>query len=267
MSAHYDHAAKGASGRPNAPMHTVGRGGNPRTMVFGMAAVALGFYGFWRLQFSTQDRRHTSPDAAEMPTWQFRHAQQTPEFNERVSSPGGTGTNLRPRGSSAQEPAGAQYAHARPVGGDGAGGGAASSGMVGVGSRDGSRRGLESAGANERGGESTNRSGKNGEDGKSGSESSGDGGGVRDSTMVAPVKSEGADDPRGKDNHAQRRGEESHPVRNAVATVMTALHGDPREANQNSNGHVGEPAAPRRLNDRGGIYTKNSDYKDSYRRD
>ena len=62
--------------------------------------------------------------------------------------------------------------------------------------------------------------------------------------------------------------------------------GDPKAANQDSNGHVGEPAPPRRMNDRGGIYTKvrhlshsttllpqmlnraqNSDYKDSFRRD
>ncbi|KAI0370485.1 hypothetical protein BV20DRAFT_1052255 [Pilatotrama ljubarskyi] len=256
MSSQFDHAAKGASGRPNAPMHIAGQGGRPRTVILGVAAVALGFYGFWRLQFYKQDRRHTGPDPAEMPTWQFRHAQQAPEFNERMSSPGGAGTNLHPRGSSAQAPGGATYLHAKPVGGDGEGGGAASSGMVGVGSRDGSRRGLESGGANERGGESTNSNGHTG--------------GGAGNTMKSSGRDAGPDDPRGKDNHAQRRGdsgEESHPMRNAVATVMTALHGDPHEANQNSNGHVGEPAAPRRLNDRGGIYTKNSDYKDSYRRD
>ncbi|KAI0631167.1 hypothetical protein C8Q77DRAFT_1159864 [Trametes polyzona] len=231
MSAHA--APNPRSGRPNAPMHTVGQGGNPRTMILGMAGVAVGLYAFWRLQFYKQNRSHTSHNPGEMPTWQFRHAQQVPEFNERVSSPGGTGTNLRPRGSSAQEPSGASYVHATPVQETGSGGGAASSGMVGVGSRDGSRRGLESGGANERGGESHGA----------------------------------AVDPRGKDNHAPTSGEETHPVRNVVSMVMTSLHGNGREKNQNSDGHVGQPAATTRKNDRGGIYTKNSDYKDGYRRD
>ncbi|KAJ8462633.1 hypothetical protein ONZ51_g10782 [Trametes cubensis] len=156
MSAQPGHTSNLRSGRPNAPIHVATQGGGrPRTMILGMAACALGFYGFYRLQFTTQNRSHTSADPAEMPTWQFRHAQQTPEFNERVSSPGGTGTNLRPRGSSAQEPT--QFLHASP--------------------------------------------------------------------------------------------------------------GRPSEGTQNENGHVGQPAPVKRMNDRGGIYTKNSDYKDSYRRD
>ncbi|KAI0654381.1 hypothetical protein C8Q70DRAFT_925866 [Cubamyces menziesii] len=194
MSAQPGHTSNLRSGRPNAPIHVATQGGGrPRTMILGMAACALGFYGFYRLQFTTQNRSHTSADPAEMPTWQFRHAQQTPEFNERVSSPGGTGTNLRPRGSSAQEPT--QFLHASPRGGE------------------------SHAAAN------------------------------------------ASADPRDKNKAA---GE--HDM-NVVASIMSALHGRPSEGTQNENGHVGQPAPVKRMNDRGGIYTKNSDYKDSYRRD
>ncbi|CDO70390.1 hypothetical protein BN946_scf184999.g30 [Trametes cinnabarina] len=225
------HASNLRSGNPNAAMHRAGQGGgSARVMILGMAAVTLGFYGFWRLQFTKQDRSHTSSNPGEMPTWQFRHAQQAPEFNERMSSPGGTGTNLRPRGYSANEPAGAQYVHASPVRTEAGGGGAASSDIVGVGSRDGSRRGLESGGASERGGESH-----------------------------APAKEE---DSKDGTVSAQNGGPEKSRDRGVVASIMTALNGT-----QNEDGHVGQPAPVKRLNDRGGIYTKNSDYKDGFRRD
>ncbi|KAI0325946.1 hypothetical protein GY45DRAFT_1438040 [Cubamyces sp. BRFM 1775] len=238
MSAHTGHPSNLNSGRPNAPMHMAGQGGGrPRTMILGMAACALGFYGFYRLQFTKQDRSHASANPAEMPTWQFRHAQQAPEFNERVSSPGGTGTNLRPRGSSAQEPAGAQFLHASPVRSGGAGGGAASSDMVSSGSRHTEGRGKESGGANEKGGESHAAAGAS------------------------------AEDPRGKNNSVQANKAAGEHDMNVVASIMSALHGHPSEGTQNENGHVGQPAPVRRMNDRGGIYTKNSDYKDSYRRD
>ena len=46
-------------------------------MILGMAACALGFYGFYRLQFTTQNRSHTSADPAEMPTCTF----QWPRYN------------------------------------------------------------------------------------------------------------------------------------------------------------------------------------------
>ncbi|KAL7277281.1 hypothetical protein ACG7TL_009137 [Trametes sanguinea] len=231
-NAQQGHTSNLRSGNPNAAMHKAGQGGgSPRTMLFGMAAVAVGLYGFWRLQFVKQNRSHTSSDPGEMPTWQFRHAQQAPEFNERMSTPGGTGTNLRPRGTSAQEPAGAQYVHASPVRTDAGGGGAASSDIVGVGSREGGRRGLESAGANERGGESH-----------------------------APAGDDGTVKAKGGDGEVRRD-------RGVVGSIMTALHGHPSQGTQNENGHVGQPAPVRRLNDRGGIYTKNSDYKDGYRRD
>ncbi|KAH9899267.1 hypothetical protein C8Q73DRAFT_815653 [Cubamyces lactineus] len=197
MSAHSGHTSNLRSGRPNAPMHAAGQGGGrPMTMILGMAACAVGFYGFYRLQFTKQDRSHASTDPAEMPTWQFRHAQQAPEFNERVSSPGGTGTNLRPRGSSAQEPSGAQFLHASPV-----------------------------------------------------------------------PDGEHAEDPRGKNNSVKANKAAGEHDMNVVASIMSALHGHPSEGTQNENGHVGQPAPVRRMNDRGGIYTKNSDYKDSYRRD
>ncbi|KAJ8481923.1 hypothetical protein ONZ51_g5704 [Trametes cubensis] len=236
MSAQPGHTSNLRSGRPNAPIHVATQGGGrPRTMILGMAACALGFYGFYRLQFTTQNRSHTSADPAEMPTWQFRHAQQTPEFNERVSAPGGTGTNLRPRGSSAQEPT--QFLHASPVRGGGTGGGAASSDMVSSGSRNTESRGNESGGATERGGESR------------------------------AAANASAEDPRGKNNSVQANKAAGEHDMNVVASIMSALHGHPSEGTQNENGHVGQPAPVKRMNDRGGIYTKNSDYKDSYRRD
>ncbi|OSC97807.1 hypothetical protein PYCCODRAFT_1398222 [Trametes coccinea BRFM310] len=195
VNAQQGHTSNLRSGNPNAAMHKAGQGGgSPRTMLFGMAAVAVGLYGFWRLQFVKQNRSHTSSDPGEMPTWQFRHAQQAPEFNERMSTPGGTGTNL-------------------------------------LGSREGGRRGLESAGANERGGESN-----------------------------APAGDDGTVKAKGGDGEVRRD-------RGVVGSIMTALHGHPSQGTQNENGHVGQPAPVRRLNDRGGIYTKNSDYKDGYRRD
>ncbi|KAI0763057.1 hypothetical protein BD413DRAFT_699634 [Trametes elegans] len=232
MSANPGHTSNLRSGNPNASMHLTGQGGRPRTMIVGMALVAVGFYGFWRLQFMKQNRSHTSSNPAEMPTWQYRHAQQVPEFNERVSSPGGTGTNLRPRERGAQLN-GASLATAKPVDAkSSSGGGAATSNMVHVGSRESGGRGLESGGASERGGES-----------------------------------HAAEDPRGKDNHVQTRGDETPAGRGVVASLLTAVQGDPRNGTQDENGHVGEPAGPRRMNDRGGIYTKNSDYKDGFRRD
>ncbi|KAI8976600.1 hypothetical protein BD414DRAFT_422823 [Trametes punicea] len=197
MSTHDGHTSNLRSGNPNAPLHMARQGGGRGSvMIVGMAAVAAGLYGFWRLQFTTQDRSHASADPAEMPTWQFRHAQQAPEFNERMSSPGGTGTNLHPRGHSAQELPGA-------------------------------KRGLEAGGANERGGESHPS---------------------KEGTVKAKSK--------GGENDVD-----------IVGSVMTALHGHPSQGTQNENGYVGEPAEPRRMNDRGGIYTKNTDYKDGYRRD
>ncbi|KAI0716672.1 hypothetical protein C8Q76DRAFT_725165 [Earliella scabrosa] len=225
MSAHSGHASNLRSGNPNAHMHVHGQGGRPMTMILGMAAVAAGLGGFWLLQWKVQNRRHDSPDAAEMPTWQFRHAQQAPEFNSRMSTPGGTNTVVRNR----NEPT--QYKTAMPVDKSTGGGGAASSGMVQAQAHGDGGRGLESGGSSERGGET------------------------------------GAVDPRGHDNHAPKKNEEGSHDRGIVASILTALHGDPKTANQDSNGHVGEPAPPRRMNDRGGIYTKNSDYKDSFRRD
>ena len=107
-----------------------------QTMILGMAAVAAGLGGFWLLQWKVQNRRHDSPDAAEMPTCtlsqfcstaradslagQFRHAQQAPEFNSRMSTPGGTNTVVRNR----NEPT--QYKTAMPVDNSTGGGGAAS---------------------------------------------------------------------------------------------------------------------------------------------
>ncbi|KAI1794413.1 hypothetical protein LXA43DRAFT_1116760 [Ganoderma leucocontextum] len=51
-----------------------------------------------------------------------------------------------------------------------------------------------------------------------------------------------------------------------LASILTVIHGDPKDT-QNDDGHVGQPAPIRRLNDRGGVYTKNSEFKDSYRRE
>ncbi|KAI0828588.1 hypothetical protein BC628DRAFT_1316221 [Trametes gibbosa] len=179
-------------GRPIAPLPTAGQGGNPRTMILGMAGVALGLYGFWRLQFVKQNRSHGSQNAAEMPTWQFRHAQQVPEFNERMSAPGAMGTVPS---SSAQKSANAALVSGAGAGSDGA------------------------AAASE-------------------------------ATTAQQVPAEVA-----------------HPVRNVVSAVMTSLHGNDRDHSQDAAGHISQPATQRRLNDRGGMYTKNSDYKDGYRRD
>ncbi|KAI0760325.1 hypothetical protein C8Q74DRAFT_1295504 [Fomes fomentarius] len=226
MGAHPGHTSNLRSGNPNAPMHTQGQGGSPRTMILGMATVAAGLGAFWLLQWKVQNRRHDSPNAAEMPTWQFRHAQQAPEFNSRMSTPGGTHTVVPSR----QDPT--QYKTAKPADtkDTSGGGGAASSGMVQAHASGDGGRGLESSGSSERGGEA------------------------------------GTANPREKDNAALQREDASHD-RGVVSSIMTALHGNPKEATQDSEGHVGQPAPNRRLNDRGGMYTKNSDYKDSYRRD
>ncbi|EJF59530.1 hypothetical protein DICSQDRAFT_171930 [Dichomitus squalens LYAD-421 SS1] len=53
--------------------------------------------------------------------------------------------------------------------------------------------------------------------------------------------------------------------RGIVSSVLTKLHGDPKQEDQSR--YQGQPAQSTRLNDRGGQYTKNSDFKDSYRRD
>lgn len=107
-------------------------------MFLGMAGVALGLYGFWRLQFAKQNRSHASKNPADMPTCtrplsplsylpirrsrgragQFRHAQQVPEFNERMSTPGGAGTVSRAHAESNRpesEAAGASFAQAKAV--------------------------------------------------------------------------------------------------------------------------------------------------------
>ncbi|KAI0703667.1 hypothetical protein C8T65DRAFT_654709 [Cerioporus squamosus] len=218
MSAQPGHTSNLASGNPNAHMHMHGQGGRPRTMILGMATVAAGLGAFWLLQFKKQNRSHTSSDPAEMPTWQFRHAQQAPEFNARVSTPGGTGTKYKT----------AMPADTRNTPG---GGGAASSGMVQARAPSDEGRGTGNGGSGERGGS-------------------------KSASM----------DPRGKDNHAPKRDDGTHD-KGVVASIMTSLHGDPRKGTQNDNGHVGEPAPTPRMNDRGGIYTKNSDFVDGYRRD
>ncbi|RPD61334.1 hypothetical protein L227DRAFT_562857 [Lentinus tigrinus ALCF2SS1-6] len=226
MSAQPGHASNLASGNPNARLHTNGQGGRPRTMILGMATVAAGLGMFWLVQFKKQNRSHTSPDPAEMPTWQFRHAQQAPEFNARVSTPGGTSTNVR----SSKEPT--QYKVATPADtkDTSSGGGVASSGMV--------QARAPSDGGHELGG---NRSGSRGGEGS-------------------------AVDPRGKDNHAPKRGDGSHD-QGIVASILTSIQGDPRKGTQDSNGHVGQPAPVQRQNDRGAVYTKNTDFVDGYKRD
>ncbi|KAI0754435.1 hypothetical protein C8Q80DRAFT_1341428 [Daedaleopsis nitida] len=223
MSAHGT-APNPRSGRSNAQMHAHGQGGSPRTLILGTAAVAAGLGAFWLLQFKVQNRSHNSNNPAEMPTWQYRHASQAPEFNARMSSPGGTETAVRNR----NEPT--QYKTAMPVDSKHApgGGGAASSGMVQAHAHGDGGRGLESGAASERGGES---------------------------------------DPRGKDNHVMRKGEDGSNDKAVLSSIMTALHGDPKKTTQDADGHVGQPAPTRRMNDRGGFYTKNSDYKDGFRRD
>ncbi|KAI0676415.1 hypothetical protein C8Q78DRAFT_961659 [Trametes maxima] len=179
------------SGKPNAPMNMGSQGGRPRTMIVGMGMVVLGLYGFWRLQFAKQNRSQLASSPAEMPTWQFRHAQQSAEFNERMSAPGATGA-------------------------------------------------VANADVLSQSGGQPQPSTKASTTDKVQTTSSEDGG-------VRRAISQG-----------------SNKVKNVAASVLTTLHGDPKEANDS---HVSQPAAPKRLNDRGGIYTKNSDYKDGYRRD
>ncbi|KAL1949113.1 hypothetical protein VTO73DRAFT_10919 [Trametes versicolor] len=182
--------------RPTAPMPMVPQGGSGKTMFLGMAGVALGLYGFWRLQFAKQNRSHASKNPADMPTWQFRHAQQVPEFNERMSTPGGAGTVSRTHAESNRpesEAAGASFAQSKAA-----------------------------------------------------------------DSAPAPMDT-------GVKESAQ--GERAHPVRNVVASVMTTLSGSGRERAADAKGPVSQPADQRRINDRGGMYTKNSDYKDGYRRD
>ncbi|OJT14282.1 hypothetical protein TRAPUB_9142 [Trametes pubescens] len=174
--------------RPSAPMPMVPQGGNGKTMFLGMAGVALGLYGFWRLQFAKQNRSHSSANPAEMPTWQFRHAQQVPEFNDRMSATGKADSTSRARASSSPESVGASFVQAKPA---------------------------DSAPAE---------------------------------SAAPPV-------------------EKAHPVRNVVASVLSTIHGSSRERGEDAKGPVGQPAEQRRINDRGGMYTKNSDYKDGYRRD
>lgn len=168
-------------------------------MILGMATVAAGLGAFWLLQWKVQNRRHDSPNAAEMPTCtclpfpcnfdadrlntgQFRHAQQAPEFNSRMSTPGGTHA-VRNR----QEPT--QYKTAMPADtkDTSGGGGAASSGMVQAHASGDGGRGLESSGSSERGGEA------------------------------------GSANSRDKDNAALQREDASHD-RGVVSSIMTALH-------------------------------------------
>ncbi len=160
-------------------------------MILGMATVAAGLGMFWLLQFKKQNRSNSSPDPAEMPTcmfcshfrvrWliprrtgQFRHAQQAPQFNDRVSSSGGTATNVR----NSKEPT--QYKTTTtadvkdtPSGGDG---GASSQKVQDTGT-DGGQRG-----------------------------------------SVANSM-----DPRGKDNHAPKRGDDTND-RGVVASILTSMH-------------------------------------------
>ncbi|KAM5531604.1 hypothetical protein V8D89_014719 [Ganoderma adspersum] len=146
-------------------------------MVVGMATVAAGLGAFWMLQFRTQNR-----NPAEMSTWQYRHAQQAPEVNERVSTPGGGAkTSLEP-----PQPTGDVSAADRP--------GTATAGHQG---------------------------------------SSGSASGRHDEGILA--------------------------------SIMTYIQSDAKKSS--GDGHAGQPAPIRRLNDRGGVYTKNSEYKDSYRRE
>ncbi|KAI0642718.1 hypothetical protein C8Q79DRAFT_983836 [Trametes meyenii] len=184
MSAAPGHTTNLHSGKPNTPMNIGGQGGRPRTMIVGMGMVALGLYGFWRLQFAKQNRSHLASSPAEMPTWQFRHAQQSAEFNERMSSPGAAGAVANVDALSQQQAA------------------------------------LNT-----------------------------------DKVQTNSLEEGGM-------RRAISQG--SNKVKNVAASVLTTLHGDPSQANES---HVSQPAAPKRLNDRGGIYTKNSDYKDGYRRD
>ncbi|TFK84899.1 hypothetical protein K466DRAFT_577126 [Polyporus arcularius HHB13444] len=217
MSTQPGHASNRASGNPNAMMNTHGQGGRPRTMILGMATVAAGLGMFWLLQFKKQDRSNSSPDPADMPTWQFRHAQQVPQFNDRVSSSGGTATNVR----NSKEPTQYKTTTTADVKDTPSGGGAASSQKA------------QDTGTDARGS-----------------------GGSSANSM----------DPRGKDNHAPKRGDDTND-RGVVASILTSLHGDPKKGTQNENGHVGEPAPTPRMNDRGGVYTKSSDFVDGYRRD
>ncbi|PIL23379.1 hypothetical protein GSI_14690 [Ganoderma sinense ZZ0214-1] len=53
--------------------------------------------------------------------------------------------------------------------------------------------------------------------------------------------------------------------RSILASILTFIRGDPKDRSR--DGYVGQPAQVRKLNDRGGVYTKNSEYKDSYRRE
>ncbi|EMD35498.1 hypothetical protein CERSUDRAFT_96614 [Gelatoporia subvermispora B] len=66
-------------------------GGNGRLMFVGMATVMSGLVGFYFLQFRTQGLRDSAKD---MPTWQFRHAQQDPNFNNTA-----TGGSLQHQGT------------------------------------------------------------------------------------------------------------------------------------------------------------------------
>ncbi|KAH9855395.1 hypothetical protein C2E23DRAFT_815651 [Lenzites betulinus] len=125
---------------------------------------------------------------------QFRHAQQVPEFNERMSAPGVAGTTTS---ASAQKTAKDFYANEPSA----------------------SRSADRIAAAAES---------------------------VAAQSPAEPV---------------------AHPVRDVVSAVMTTLHGNRREHKQDPTSHISQPATQRRLNDRGGMYTKNSDYKDGYRRD
>ncbi|KAH9941765.1 uncharacterized protein BXZ73DRAFT_74946 [Epithele typhae] len=61
----------------------------------------------------------------------------------------------------------------------------------------------------------------------------------------------------------QSQGRELSGNRGAVGSVMSAIHGSSKD----SEGAKSQPVATSRTNDRGGMYTKSSDFKDSYRRE